>query len=223
MGFDLRLDGLELVHQFFVDVEAAGGIQNHNVVAVVFGVGNRLLGDLHWVSSTHLKHRDADLLPHHLELFDSRRAVDVAGDQQRPLALVFKVEGQLAGMGGLACALKATHHDDGGDFRGHVNPGVNRTHQSGHLIVDNLYDLLGGGQALQYLVSNGLFGDRGDEILGHFVVDVGFQEGEAHLPHGLLHVGFFQFSLGAQPFKRFAQLIGKAFKCHGRSTSFLFA
>ena len=45
-----------------------------------------LLGDLHRVGLTHLKHRDSSLFAHHLQLLDGGRAVDIAGHQQRPLA-----------------------------------------------------------------------------------------------------------------------------------------
>ena len=100
-----RLDVFQLVHQLLVDVQPAGGIQNHIVVAVIPGVSHRLFGDVHRVCRAHLKHRDAGLLPHHLQLGDGGGAVDVAGHQQRPVPLLFEHQAQLAGMGGLAGAL----------------------------------------------------------------------------------------------------------------------
>ena len=38
IGVDRGLDALQLLHQRFVDVEAAGGVDDHQVVAVVAGV-----------------------------------------------------------------------------------------------------------------------------------------------------------------------------------------
>jgi len=43
---DSFLDLHELLHQDLVDLQTAGGIQDHNVVAVIPGVGQRLAGDL---------------------------------------------------------------------------------------------------------------------------------------------------------------------------------
>ena len=40
------LDVHQLLHQHFVDLQTAGSVQDHDVVAVVLGVGQRLAGDL---------------------------------------------------------------------------------------------------------------------------------------------------------------------------------
>ena len=52
-------------------------------------------------------------------------------------------------------------------------------HQGGHLVVYNLDYLLGGGKAGQDLLSHRLFGDGFYKILGHLIVNIGLQKGQA--------------------------------------------
>ena len=51
----LVADPLQLVHERLVDVQAAGGVEDNDVVAVVFGVLDRVFGDLHRADGSHLK------------------------------------------------------------------------------------------------------------------------------------------------------------------------
>ncbi len=55
---DGGLDGLELLHQRLVDMEAAGGVQEDHVVAVLVGVGDGGLGDFHGIGLAHLENRE---------------------------------------------------------------------------------------------------------------------------------------------------------------------
>ena len=104
-------------------------------------------------------------------------------------------------MGGLTVALQAAEHD-------HVLTLVldDQTrrflaaHQGDQLLVDDLDDLLGRGQALHDLLAHGALRHLCTEVLGHLVVDVGFQQGHAHFPHGGLDVGLGQFAVAAQLF-----------------------
>ena len=66
VGLDGGLHRLQLVHQCLVDVQAAGGIQKHDVVTVVGGIFHRFLCDGHRVDLPHLEHGDIQLLAHHL-------------------------------------------------------------------------------------------------------------------------------------------------------------
>jgi hypothetical protein len=59
------------------------------------------------------EHLHASLAADDLQLLHGVRALEVAGDQQRRVALGLEVLGQLAGQGGLAGALQAGQHDDG--------------------------------------------------------------------------------------------------------------
>ena len=80
------LDVYQLLHELFVDLQSACGIQNHNVVAVVTRTGQRLLGDHRGLFGAHGKHRHMDLLAQHLQLINGGRAVHIAGNQQRAAA-----------------------------------------------------------------------------------------------------------------------------------------
>ena len=62
----LRLDArrhlLELGHQRLVDLQAAGGVEDHGVVPVLASVGHRVLADRGGVVCVADEHVDADLL-----------------------------------------------------------------------------------------------------------------------------------------------------------------
>jgi hypothetical protein len=59
---------------------------------------------------------------------------------------------------------------------------------AGELVADDLDDLLGGAEAPQDLLAQGLFLDPGLEIPDDLVVDVRLEEGQAHHLQGLGHV-----------------------------------
>ncbi len=69
---DGGLDALELVHQRFVDVQAACGIEEDHVVAVVTSVLDGLLRDLNGVDLTHFENGNIQLLADDLQLRDGR-------------------------------------------------------------------------------------------------------------------------------------------------------
>ena len=208
VGLHRRLDVFQLVHQGFVDVEAARGVQQNHVVAVLPGVLDGGGGDLHRVGRAHLEHRDAHLRADGDELLDGGGTVDVAGGQKGPFAVLFQQGGQLGAVGGFARALEAHQHDDRGGLGGHVDLGVLLAHGLRQLFIDDLDDHLGGGQALQHVLPQGTLADPGDKILDHLVADVRFQEGQAHVPHGLLDVGFAQPSFAAQLFEGIGKFFG---------------
>ena len=196
-------------------MEPAGGIQEHRVVPAVFGVGEGLLGDIHRVGLSHLKDGDAQLSAHYLQLLDGGGTVHVTGHQQGALVHpVFQIPGQLGAVGGLTRALEAHQHDDGGAGGGEGDLGVGPAHQGGKLLIDNLDNLLGGGQALQHVGTHRPLGDGGDELLDHLEADIGLQEGQAHLPHSLPHVGLGEPALAPQALKGGAQFFGQSFKGH---------
>ena len=211
-------DILQLLHQLFVDVQAAGGVEDNDVVAVVFGMLDRVFGDLHRADGSHLKDGGVHLCADHLQLLNRGRTVDVAGDQQRAASLLAEHFGKLCRVGGLTGTLQTAHHDDGWDLGRKVDAAVGGTHQLGQLVAHDLDDLLRRGQAGEDLLADSLFGDLFDKVLGHLVVDVRFQQGQADLPHRFLDVVFGKLSFRAQLFKRCVELFRKSFECH-RSSS----
>ena len=123
-------------------------------------------------------------------------------------------------MGRFTVALQAAEHDDGltlvlDDQAG----GFLAAHQGNELLVDDLDHLLGGGQALHDLLAHGALRDLGAEVFGNLVVDIGFQQGHAHLAHGGFDVGLGQLAVAAQLFEHTGKAVGQRFKCHVRCSS----
>ncbi len=133
VGHDRGVDPAEFAHEFIVEVESAGGVEDHHVDAGGFGVLDRVaadidrgadglavLGDLvrlavelHAASPIITFRLRLDLLGQHAELGHRRRTLQVRGDQHHRLALFLEVGRQLAAGRGLAAALEARHHEDG--------------------------------------------------------------------------------------------------------------
>ena len=146
---------------------------------------------------------------HDAELLDGGGAVDVAGHQQGPLALgLLQQAGQLAAVGGLARALEAHQHDD----RGALGVGgqllILRAHEAGELLVDDLDDHLGGGQAFEHVGADAALGGVAYKVLHDLVADVGLEQGKTDLPHGRLDVGLGDPALAAQLLERGGEFFG---------------
>ena len=199
-------------------MEPSGSIQQHRVKPVLPGVTDGVLGDLYRVDLSQGKDGDIQLLSHHLQLSDGGGAVHVAGHQQGPLAQAgFQITRQLGAVGGFTGALEAHHHDNRGSLGGETDLFTAAAHQLGQLFVDDLDDLLGGGETLQHVRANSPLGDLGHEVLDHAVADVGVQQGQTDLFHSLSDIGFGNASLAPQAPERGVQFFGKTFKCHGMS------
>ena len=199
-------------------------------MAVVPGVVHRLGGDDLGLFGPHLEHRHPGLQHRHpglladdAQLVDGGGAVDVAGHQQRAAALAAVELAQLGRVGGLAVALQTAHHQHGLalvlDAQG---LGFLAAHQAGEFLVDDLDHLLGGGQAFHDLLAHRPFGHLGAEVLGHLVVDIGFQQRHAHFPHGRLDVRLIELALAAQLFEHAGQSLAQRFECH-QSPSFRYS
>ena len=196
MGLHGGLDIPQLVHQRLVDMQTAGGIQKYHVVTVVGGVLHRFPGDGHGVDLPHFKHRDIQLLAHHLQLGNGGRTVHVAGRQQRALAeLAAHQAGQLRAVGGFTGALQTHHHHHRRPTVGSGDLGVGTAHQFGQFLVDDLDDLLGGRQALQHVAAHAALRHLGHKVLDYLVADVGLQQRQTHFTHTGADVGFRQAAL----------------------------
>ena len=183
-------------------------------------MGQRLFGDDRRFFAVHRKDRCPGLFSHDLQLVDGGRAVDIAGHQHGAAALLDEVFGQLGGVGRFTIALQTAEHDDGlplvldDQLRSFL-----AAHQSDQLLVDDLDHLLGRGQALHDLLAHGALRHLCTEVLGHLVVDVGFQQGHPDFAHRGLDVGLGQFAVAAQFFEHTGKAVGQRFKCHVRCSS----
>ena len=92
---DFCLDGLELTHELLVDLQTAGGIDDDEAESRLLRVFDRGLGKLRWLLARLVEHRHVDLLAERLQLGDGSRPIRVGGDQQRPMAHLADLNGQL--------------------------------------------------------------------------------------------------------------------------------
>ena len=175
---------------------------------MILRVGHRLLGDKLWLFGAQRKDGNTGLLADHLQLLNGGGTVDVAGNQQRAAALTAVEFAELGSMGGLAVALQAAHHQHGLAlvFQAQVFRLI-AAHKAGQFLVDDLDDLLGGGQALHDLLPHRALRNLSAEVLGNLVVDIGLQQRHTHLAHGGLNVGLVQLALAAQLFENAIQAL----------------
>ena len=124
------------------------GVDDNKVVAVVARVFQTLFYYLARVYLTHLENGDFRLSAYYFQLFDSRGAVNVGGDEQRSFHLfIFKIFRELRGVGGLTCTLQSAHHYNAGRLVRKIYLRVAVAHQRYQLFVYYLDDLLSGGKA----------------------------------------------------------------------------
>ena len=212
---DGSLHPLQLIHQGLIHMEPAGGVQEDHITAVVPGMADCILCNLHRVTLTLLEYRQVQLATHHLQLLDGGGTVHVAGGQQGPLAkLAAHQPRQLGGGGGLAGALQAHHHHNGGTAVGHGEPGGAAAHELCQLFVDDLDDLLGGREAVQHVGPHSPLCHGSHEVLDHLIAYVGLQQGQTDFPHGLPDVVLCQAALAPQLLECCVQFFGEPFKCH---------
>ena len=205
---------LQFVHELGVDVQTAGGIQDHHVIAVILGKPQCLLGNDPRIDLSHFKDLDTGTLAHHLQLVDRRRTVNIACHQQRKMPFLFQHLRQLGGMSRLTGALQAAHHDDAGRLGRELDPGVFVAHEIAQFLVDDLDDLLCRCQTAEHFFPDCTFGNLFDKILDDLVADIRFQQSHANFPHGFLDITFSQLAVGFQLFEHLIQFSGKSLKCH---------
>ncbi len=177
-------DGGDLGHQLVVDVQAAGGVEHDDVVAAEGGLLLGAFGDRDGVlAGDDRQGVDADLGAEDRELLHRRRAAGVERGHEHALALaLLPAAGELGGGRGLARALQADHQHRGGgrvDLEG--GGGGVAGEDVDELVVDDLDDLLAGGDRLGDGLAAGLVVDSLDEIAGDRERDVGLEQGDADL------------------------------------------
>ena len=197
-GLDRALDIDELLHELLVDMQSARGVDEHGVVAVFERVRYALPGDIHGIALPHLEHLDADLFADDLELLYRRGTIDIAGDEQGALALLFEIEREFAAHGGLARTLQTAHHVDGGRPVGDGEFPVRTAHEGDELVIDDLDYLLRGGERFQDILAERLFADGGDEVLDDGEIDIRLEKGDPDLTHRLLDLELGELPLVAE-------------------------
>ena len=153
----LRLDQVaqpdQFLHQRFVDLQPAGGVEDERVP---FVGARRSRAPRGQCASTSVsprcdKHRQIELLAERFELVHRRRPINVGRHEQRRAALLLEQAGQLAARGGLARAVQADHQH-AARVAAQAQTGVGRAEQFDQFVVDNFDDLLAGLDALDDLL-----------------------------------------------------------------------
>ena len=208
-----RLHARHLLHHRLVDVEAAGRVQDHDVVTILRGVLHGRARDSHRVLLV-AQGEDGrlDLLPHHLKLLDGARAIDVAGGQQRAPALLAQQVGELGAVRRLAAALEADQHDHRRRARREVDPGLLAAQDRRQLLVDDLDDHLRGRQAFEHVPADRPLLHPPDEILDDAEVDVGLQQRQADLTQRLSDIRLRQGAFAAEALEDILEFVGEAFE-----------
>ncbi|MCY1411232.1 hypothetical protein D9M71_266140 [compost metagenome] len=198
------MQGLDLAHHLFIDVQATGGIDDDHVDEFEFGFLNSRLRDLdRLLAQVGREEGNADFTGEHFQLLDRRWTINVGGhDHDRLLLALFKEARQLAGGGGLTRTLQTGHQDHRWRRGVERQLFVGRTHHAFELGLDNLHECLARGQAARHLGADRALLDLVDEILDHRQGDVSLEQRHAHFTQGVFDVVFGQLGLAGDMAQR---------------------
>ena len=213
-GADVR----GLLHHLRVDAQPAGGVDEHHVVLLAPGELDRVARDLDRVADPVARlgrvGRHAGALADHLQLVHRVRALQVAGDEQRRVALLAQPARELAGQRRLTGTLQAGEHDHRRRLLGVLQPAGLAAEDRDQFLVDDLDDLLGRVERLGDLFAGGPLLDPRDEAAHDRQGDVGLEQGDADLARRGVDVGVRQSALAPQIGEDRGQAVGEGVE-HG--------
>ncbi len=194
------LDRRGLGHQLFVDMGAAGGIEQQHVIAAELGGFQRAGGDLRRAfAGDDGKRRHLGLLAEHAQLLLRGGPAGIErGHQHFLLVALLQALAELGGGRGLARALQADQHHHHRRRGGEVDAlrvVAQHTHQ---LVIDDLDDHLAGRDRAHHILADRLRLHRVDKVAHHVERDIGLEQRAAHLAHGFRHVGLAQRALAGE-------------------------
>ncbi len=163
--------------------------------------------------------RDTRALGDDAQLVDGVGALEVAGDQQRGVALGLEPEAELSGEGGLTGTLQTGEHDHGGRVLGEPQPPGLAAEDADELLVDDLHDLLGGVQRLGDLGAARPLLDVGDERADDGEGDIGLEQGDTGLASRGVDVRLGQAALAPEVFESRAKAVGESIEHGARRSS----
>jgi hypothetical protein len=203
-GFDLG----RLAHHVFVERGAAGGVEQHHVVAAELG---RLPARVLRSAPASGRPRSGSVgmsrsRPQHGQLLHRRRAVDVErGHQHLALVALGHAAGELGGGRGFAGALQTDHHDRHRRHGIEVDGLAVGTERGDQFVMDDLDHHLAGRDRLDDGGADRLLADAIGEISDNLERDVGFQQRAAHLAHRGIDVALGQRAAARQADREFHQ------------------
>ena len=208
-----RFDLGRFRHHLFVERGAAGGVEQHDVVAAELAGFQRAARDLRGLLAfDDRQRRDIEIAPEHGELLHGGRTVDVErGHQHLALVALGEAAGELGGGGGFAGALQADHHDRDRRHRVEVDGLALGAERGDELVMDDLDHHLAWRHRLDHSGADRLLADLFGEAAHHFQRDVGLEQRAAHLAHRRIDVGLRQRASPRQPIenatKPFRQIV----------------
>ena len=214
-----------LGHHLLVDTQPPGGVDDHDVEVLGprlreagRGDGDRITGPAAAVigvrrgARVRREDRDTGPLPHDVQLVDRARPLQVAGDQQRGVALVAQPQRQLAGQRGLTGTLQTGQHHHGRRRLGERQLAGLPAEDADQFLVDDLDDLLGRVEGAGDLRALGAVFDAADERPDDGQRYVGLQQRQPDFAGGGVDVGVGQPALAAKSLQGTGEPVGQRFK-----------
>ena len=212
------VNAAHLSHHVSVDMQPPGGIDDEHVDEFESRVRQGRLGDFCGILIGAAREKTcSDLLRQGLQLIDRRRAVDVATDQQRFLALtLLEMSRELGGRRGLARPLQTGKQDDNWGTVIELQLGRVFAQYTDQFLIDDLDQNLARGQAGRDFASHRPLANLIDEPLDDRKGNIGIEQGRAHLTQRLLDVFLGKARLAPQLHQGSVEAFGQIFE-HVRS------
>ena len=172
----------KLGHQLVVNVQPAGGIDDHDVETEVARFGDRPLRTrdrIHF--ARRIVHADGRLCAHDAELLNRGRSLHVGRHQHRMSALGDQPFPKLSRRRRLPRPLQPQQQHDARPLAGRLQAPIGIAEESQHLVTDDLDDLLRRREAPEHILPHRPIAHAIHKGLDDLEVDVGFEQGEPNL------------------------------------------
>ena len=195
-------------HHLFVERGAAGGIEQHHVVAAELCGFQCALGDLRrLLAGNDRQGLDIEIAAEHRELLHRRGAIDVErGHQHLALVALGQTAAEFCSGGGFAGALQADHHDRDRRHGVEIDGLAVGAERGDQFVMDDLHHHLAGGHRLDHGGADRLLADFFGKTADHVERDVGLQQRAAHLAHRGIDIGLRQRPAPRQPIENATKL-----------------
>ena len=189
------------LHQFFVDMNAAGRVEQHDIVAAELARLDRARRNLlRCLPRNDRQCRDARLLAEHAQLLLRCRPARIErGHEHFLLVAVREALGDLRARRRFTGALETDEHDRHGRRRGKIDRLTVGAEHLDQFVVHDLDDHLAGRDRFHDVCADRLglhlVGERADHIERH----IGLEERPADLAHGLVDIALAQRTAPGEP------------------------
>ena len=211
VGLHAGVEAFHFFDQLVVDLQPAGGVENDAVGGrgLRGGEGGDADGGDVLRDAVGIK-AEFFLLRKNLQLVDGGGAVNVAAHDEGPVAALFEQLAELGRRGRLAGAVETDHQNF---QRARGGQGVRALAEELHqLVVDDLDDLLAGGDALQDFLADALGLDALDELTRDLEMHVRRKQGGAHFFQSVRHVFFRELTDAAEVAQGVAEFFRERFE-----------